>query len=96
MLLLVVFIVGIVLATGAVPAYWNNSIANELNPASVGSTLLNQLGVVSSFGKWLEPLRMVGMAFLFSGITLALTVIISTLTMQSKMLSHFYQEASSR
>jgi len=96
MVLLVVLIIGIVLATGVVPEYWNNSIANELNPASAGSALLNQLGVVSSFGKWLEPLRMIGMAFLFTGITLALTVIINTLMTQAKMLSRFYQEASNR
>lgn len=55
MILLAALIVGIVLATGVVPAYWNHSIANALNPAEVGSTLLSQLGVVSSFAKWLDP-----------------------------------------
>jgi hypothetical protein len=95
MILIAVLIIGIVLATGAVPAYWNHSIANELNQAQEGSALLSQLGLVSSFAKWLTPLRMVGMAFLFSGITLALTVIIGTLRMQADMLVRFYNQATS-
>jgi hypothetical protein len=94
MLLLVALIIGIVLAVGVVPSYWSNSIANELNPAQPGSGLLSQLGVVSSFALWLNPLRLVGMAFLFTAITLALTVIIGTLRLQAKLLVGFYQQAS--
>ena len=87
MVLLAALIVGVALATGVVPAYFNHSIAAELNPAQPGSGLLAQLAVVSSFADWLNPLRMVGMAFLFSGITLALTVIIGTLRTQAAMLA---------
>lgn len=96
MILLGALIVGIVLATGVIPSYWNHSIMNTLNLAKTGSALLNQLGVVSSFGAWLNPLRMFGMAFLFTAITLALKVIIDTLKMQSGMLSKFYQQASNQ
>jgi hypothetical protein len=39
---------------------------------------------------------MVGMAFLFTAITLALTVIIGTLRLQAGRLLKFYQQASSR
>jgi hypothetical protein len=67
-----------------------------LNQAAAGSALLTQLGIVSSFGAWLNPLRMVGMAFLFTAITLALNVIIGTLKLQSGMLSKFYQQASNQ
>jgi hypothetical protein len=77
-----------------VPAYWNHSIASELNPAAPGSELLSQLGVVTSFGKWIAPLRMIGMAFLFTAITLALTVIIGALRMQAGMLVTFYRRAT--
>jgi hypothetical protein len=94
MVLLVVLIIGIVLAAGIIPAYWNNSIANTLNPAQVGSTLLSQLGFVSFFALWLNPLRMIGMAFLFTGITIALTVIIGTLRQQAGILVKFYDQAS--
>jgi hypothetical protein len=94
MILMLALIIGIILAVGVVPSYWNNSIANNLNPAEVGSILLTQLGVVGSFAKWLNPLRMFGMAFLFTGITLALTVIIRTLRMQAGLLVKFYQQAS--
>jgi hypothetical protein len=96
MILVVSLIIGIVLATDVVPSYYNHSIANELDPAQPGSALLAQLGVVSSFADWLNPLRMVGMAFLFTAITLALTVIIGTLRMQAGVLVNFYQRASSR
>jgi hypothetical protein len=96
MILVAALVIGIILATGVVPDYWNHSIANELNLAEPGSELLTQLQTVSSFSAWLNPLRMVGMAFLFTGITIALTVIIGTLVMQAKMLSRFYQEASVR
>ena len=57
---------------------------------------MNQLKTVSSFSSWLNPLRMVGMAFLFTSITIALTVIIRSLMGQAKLLSRFYQEASAR
>ncbi len=96
MVLLAVLVIGVVLATGVVPDYWNHSIANELNQAQPGSNLLNQLKTVSSFSSWLNPLRMVGMAFLFTSITIALTVIIGNLITQAKLLSRFYQEASAR
>ena len=96
MILAAALIIGLVLATGVVPSYYNHSIANELNPAQPGSALLAQLGVVSSFTDWLNPLRMVGMAFLFTAITLALTVIIGTLRMQAGVLVNFYQRASGR
>jgi hypothetical protein len=49
--------------------------------------LLAQLAVISSYADWLNPLRLVGMAFLFTGITLALTVIIGTLRTQAAMLA---------
>jgi hypothetical protein len=94
MVLAAALVIGIVLAAGVVPDYWNHSIANELNTAQPGSEILNQLGTVSSFAKWLNPLRMVGMAFLFSAITIALTVIIGTLKTQAHLLIGFYNRAS--
>ena len=94
MILMIALIIGIVLATGVVPSYWAHSIMGDLNPAVSGSALLAQLGVVSSFATWLNPLRMVGMAFLFTSIILALKVIIGTLQLQSMLLSNFYQQSS--
>ncbi len=93
MILLAVLIIGLVLAAGIVPAYWNHAIAGQLNPAAPGSVLLNQAGSVFSFPFWLNPLRLAGMAFLFTGITIALTVIIGTLNMQAKMLAEFARRA---
>jgi len=96
MILLAALVVGIMLAAGVVPAYYSHSIANQLDLAQPGSELLTQLGLVSSFADWLNPLRMVGMAFLFTAITLALTVIIGTLRTQAAMLVSFQSQASGR
>jgi hypothetical protein len=93
MVLLIVLIVGIVLAAGVISGYWNNSIANELNPAQPGSVLLTQLSLLSSYFYWLNPLRMIGMAFLFTAITVALTVIIGALRMQTTLLKGLVQKA---
>jgi Fe2+ transport system protein FeoA len=94
MVLMIALIVGIVLALTVVPSYWNNSIANDLNPAQPGSALLGQLSIIASYTFWLNPLRMIGMAFLFSGITVALTVILNTLRVQSKSLVGFYEKVT--
>ena len=93
MVLMIVLIVGIILAVSVVSGYWNNSIVNDLNPAQPGSALLSQLSVISSYAFWLNPLRMIGMAFLFTAITVALTVIIGTLRMQTKLLGGLVQKA---
>lgn len=96
MILLAALVIGIVLAAGVVPTYWNHSIASELNPALPGSALLDQLKIISSFHFWLNPLRIVGMAMLFTGVTLALLVIIRTLRSQAGLLVGFYNQARER
>ena len=94
MILMGALVVGIVLAVTVVPDYWNHSIANQLNPALPGSALLRQLETVSSYARWLNPLRVTGMAFLFTGITIALTVIIGALRNQAELLIGFYNRAT--
>lgn len=87
-----VFLVGLIWAwgtTGMVGAYWNHSIANELNPAQPGSALLTTLGVIKATAPWLVFLRMTGMALLFTAITVALTVVIRTLQHQEQNLIDF-------
>jgi hypothetical protein len=88
MILLVGFIWALV-SNGTVTAYWANSIANTLNPAAEGSTLLRQLGAIQGVKPWLGALRYTGMAFVFTAITVALTVIIRTLQHQEKTLRNF-------
>ncbi|MGD9092743.1 MAG: hypothetical protein PVF74_07830 [Anaerolineales bacterium] len=93
-----ILIIGLILGlwlTGTVSSYWNNSIANELNPAKTGSVLLSQLGLITSTLPWLNALRFLGMAFLFTAITVALTVIIRTLQFQESALDKFLQAARS-
>lgn len=94
MILVAALIVGIVLGVTVVPDYWSHSIATQLNPAQPGSALLQQLETVSSFAKWLNPLRLTGMAFLFTAITIALTVIIGTLKGQAELLIGFFNRAT--
>ena len=57
-----------------------------LNPAAPGSDTLRDLGVIEATAAWLTPLRFVGMAFLFSGITLVLVTIVSVLRFQAARL----------
>jgi len=93
MILLIVLVVGLVVGFSVVSDYWNHSIATELNQAQPGSALLSQLSVISSYLFWLNPVRMAGMAFLFTAITVALTVSISTLRMQARLLNGLVQKA---
>ena len=85
MILIVGLIVAIVTATLSY-GYWNHSIAAELNPALEGSGLLAELGTINSVKLWLEPFKFVGMAFLFTGIGLALATIVRVLRWQSSRL----------
>lgn len=88
----IVLIAGLLWAlslNGVVASYWNHSIARELNPAQPGSALLSQLGVITSSLPWLGFLRFLGMALLFTGITVALTVVIRTLQFQEHTLEKF-------
>ncbi len=94
MLLMVVLLIGAALAVTVVGPYWNHSIATELNAVQPGSALLNQLAVANSFKFWLNSLRMIGMALLFTAITLALTVITGTLRLQANILIGFYNKAT--
>ena len=90
MLLLVGLIVALA-SNGTVSAYYANSIATTLNPAQVGSIELNQLAVVTGVKPILAALRFLGMAFIFSAIIMALTVIIRTLQHQEKTIMKFVQ-----
>lgn len=93
----IVLIIGLIWAlslNGVVVDYWNHSMATELNPAEPGSALLAQLGLIMGTLPWLGFLRFSGMAFLFTGITVALTVIIRTLQFQEKTLEKFVKARS--
>jgi len=88
------FIVALWLTVASVVPYWSNSIANVLNPATAGSDLLQQLGLIKAVTPWLGALRFFGMALLFTAITVALTVIIRTLQHQEKTLRGFIKARS--
>ena len=96
MILVGAFIVSIWLATLA-GGYWDNSIAAVLNPAAAGgpnSDLLADIGTVKAVNAWLTPLKFVGMAFLFSGIALALLTIVKVLRFQASRLVEVAAERS--
>lgn len=95
MVLIVGLIWGLGLA-GVAGSYWNHAIASELDPAQAGSDLLAQFGTLSGSLKWLAALRFLGMAMLFTGITVALTVILRTLQTQEMMLAGFLEAKARR
>ena len=88
-MLLIIGVIWAFALNGTVLSYWTHSIATELNPAQVGSTLLNQLGVIKGTLPWLNFLRFAGMSTLFVAITVAIAVIIRTLQFQENMLSDY-------
>lgn len=90
----VVLLAGLILAlwlNSTVAAYWANTIATDLNPAGPGSLLLAQLGLISGVQPWVGSLRFMGMALLFTAVTVALTVILRTLQAQEISLRNFVQ-----
>ena len=88
-LLLIIALIWAISLTGVAGSYWNHAIATELNPAEAGSFLLAQLGTIVSALPWISFVRWLGRAFLFTGITVALTVIIRTLQHQNETLRTF-------
>lgn len=87
-----ILIAGVIVAfilNGTVVSYWTHTIATELNPAQPGSLLLNQLGAIKATLPWITLLRFVGMSFIFTAITVSLTVIIRTLQHQEQSLHDF-------
>lgn len=82
LMLVVNFAVDIGIAATAA-SYWNHSIAAELNTAAGGSTLLGQLADINATKAWAEPLKFVGISFLFVSIALALATIRKILTFQA-------------
>lgn len=95
MIMLTAFIISIVLATTA-GDYWDNSIATVLNPATPGGQgdgLLADIGSIKAINAWLTPFKFLGMAFLFSGIALALLTIVQVLRFQA---SRFVELADQR
>jgi hypothetical protein len=85
MILIATFIISIWLATQA-NSYWDHSIATELNTAAAGSGLLDDLSTIEATMAWLVPLKFVGMAFLFTGVALALATIVQVLRFQARRL----------
>lgn len=82
MILIATFIISLWLA-GLSVSYWNHSIVAELDAAQAGSALLAQLATIQSVKAWLEPLKFAGIAFLLTGISLALATIRKILQFQA-------------
>ena len=80
-----VLVIAIVVANIAY-GYWNHSIATELNPAIEASQLLGSLSTINTVNAWPALFKFVGMAFLLTGIGLALATIIRVLRWQSQRL----------
>lgn len=72
-------------------SYWNNSIANTLDPAKSG-VLLNQLSLMHSLEAWSTPLKFVGIATLLTSISFALFTIQGILRNQTMRLSELIKQ----
>ena len=85
MVLMAVLVIAIVVANISY-GYWNHSIATELSPAIEASQLLGSLSTINTVNAWPALFKFVGMAFLLTGIGLALATIIRVLRWQSQRL----------
>jgi hypothetical protein len=81
--------------SGTASSCWAHSISSELNPAQPGSLLLTQLGTIHFSMPWIAFFRFLGMGFLFTAITVAVTVVIRTLQFQEQMLSGYADQIAS-
>lgn len=84
--LIISLIIGINLA-GQASVYFNNPIKDILDAAGTNSKLAKQLSQIQSTKAWLEPLKFVGVAFLLTGISLALATIRKILQFQAQRLA---------
>ena len=91
-LLVVSLIIGVILATLSYD-YWNNSIVKDLAPALENSGFLDDLKTINSTQAWLIPIKFLGIAFLLSGIGLALATIVRVLRWQSTRLWDMLSES---
>jgi hypothetical protein len=55
--------------------------------AEAGSGTLSQLGTIKAVSTWLEPLKIVGVAVLFTGIAAALAVIIPNIQLRGQAMA---------
>lgn len=55
--------------------------------AEAGSGTLSQLGTIRAVSTWLEPLKIVGVAVLFTGIAAALAVIVPNIQLRGQAMA---------
>ena len=91
-LLLGALIYSAILAAGPVQALWSLPLA-AISSAAPGTGTLALLGSLASTSVWLSPLHLVGMAFLFTAITLALVVIMAALRRQAELMARLCSQA---
>ncbi|NQW17023.1 MAG: hypothetical protein HQ478_05990 [Chloroflexi bacterium] len=84
MTLLAVFGIGVWLSGLAGDVYGN--AISDVSAAPAGSALLADIGTINAVKAWLTPMEFLGMAFLFTGITLALATIVTVLRFQASRL----------
>ena len=92
MTLMAVMFIGAWLGTVAGDVY--GTALSEVNAAAAGSDLLADQGTVHAVEAWLTPMEFLGMAFLFTGITLALATIVTVLRFQASRLVQIAGERS--
>ena len=82
MIEMVALIVGIALGI-SIGDYFSETKATR-DAATSGSGLLSQIGTISAVNAWLEPLKFLGFATLFTAIAVALAVTIKNLQLRAE------------
>ena len=90
MTLMAAMFIGVWLSFVTADVYGN--AITDINGAAAGSDLLADTGLVHAVKAWLTPMEFLGMAFLFSAITLALATIVTALRFQARRLVEIAEE----
>ena len=78
---MVALVIGIAIGVSAGDYFSETKVARDT--AAAGSGLLSQIGTISAVKAWVTPLQFLGLAVLFTGIAVALAVIIKNLQLRA-------------
>jgi len=85
-LILVSFLTGLFVLAPTAASYWGGNAKAARDAAEVGSTLLGQLGTLTTIPRWLEPLTFLGVASFMIGIALEFSTIPGILKNRGQVL----------
>ena len=92
MIIMLAVIIGLFVLAPTAAQYWGDNAKAARDAAESGSTLLGNLGTLTTIPRWLAPLKFVGVAFFMTGIALEFSTIPYVLSNRGEVLSVCFPE----